>query len=56
MREDPFRGDAIPLKGPEWKGVYRARVGRYRIIFVPLRAEHIVEVIAIVPRAEKTYK
>lgn len=56
MREDPFRGDVLPLKGAEWKGIYRKRAGRYRIIFVPLREEHIIEVIAIVPRTEKTYK
>lgn len=56
MQEDPFQGDVLPLKGAEWKGMYRKRSGRYRIIFVPHRAEHLIDVIAIVPRTEKTYK
>jgi mRNA-degrading endonuclease RelE of RelBE toxin-antitoxin system len=27
MESDPMAGDVIPLKGPEWKGRYRKRVG-----------------------------
>ena len=30
MRDDPFKGDVKPLKGKEWKGRYRKRIGRYR--------------------------
>jgi mRNA-degrading endonuclease RelE of RelBE toxin-antitoxin system len=33
LEENPFRGDVKPLKGKEWKGYYRKRAGRYRIIF-----------------------
>lgn len=28
MVEDPFQGDVVPLKGKEWKGSYRKRVGK----------------------------
>src|SRR4030095_14132988 len=33
MQHDPFRGDVIPLRGRQWQGRYRKRVGRYRIFF-----------------------
>ena len=56
MAEDPFRGDVVPLKGKEWKGWYRKRVGRYRIIFVPHQNAYIVDVTAILARDEKTYR
>ena len=56
IAEDPFRGDVLPLKGKEWEGYYRKRVGRYRIIFFPHQNQHIVDVTAILPRDEKTYR
>jgi len=56
LEADPFRGDAIPLKGRRWQGRYRKRVGRYRIIFAPQHAERIVEVSAILLRDEGTYR
>jgi mRNA-degrading endonuclease RelE of RelBE toxin-antitoxin system len=56
MRDDPFSGDVIPLKGRRWQGRYRKRVGRYRIIFLPNHAEHIVEISAILLRNEQTYR
>lgn len=56
MREDPFRGDVIPLKGKQWKGRYRKRVGRYRLIFIPVHSERIGEISQILPRTEKTYR
>ena len=56
MAEDPFRGDVKPLKGVEWQGHYRKRVGRWRIIFVPDASEHRVEISAILLRSEKTYR
>ena len=56
MRDDPFGGDVIPLKGRRWQGRYRKRVGRYRIIFLPNHAEHIVEISAILLRNEHTYR
>jgi mRNA-degrading endonuclease RelE of RelBE toxin-antitoxin system len=56
MRDDPFRGDVIPLKGRRWQGWHRKRVGRYRIIFVPHFTERIVEVSTILLRDEGTYR
>ncbi len=56
MRDDPFRGDVIPLRGRQWQGRYRKRVGRYRIFFMPHHDTHIVEVSAILLRDEQTYR
>ena len=56
MAEDPLRGDVKPLKGPQWKGRYRKRVGSYRIIFVTSQEGGTVDVSAILPRSEKTYR
>lgn len=54
MADDPFRGDVKALRG-RWKGRYRKRAGRYRIIFIPLHRERIIEVSAILLRTERTY-
>ena len=35
MQADPFQGDVKALRGDEWRGVFRRRLGNYRIIFVP---------------------
>jgi mRNA-degrading endonuclease RelE of RelBE toxin-antitoxin system len=56
MRDDPFQGDVQPLKGKQHKGRYRKCVGRYRIIFTPNHDNRVVEVSAILPRDEKTYR
>jgi mRNA-degrading endonuclease RelE of RelBE toxin-antitoxin system len=56
MRIDPFGGDVKPLKGKKWHGRYRKRVGRYRLIFIPFHQTQTVEVSAILPRSEKTYR
>ena len=56
MADDPLRGNVKPLKGKQWKGRYRKRVGRYRVIFIPFYTERIVEVSAILLRSEKTYR
>jgi len=56
MRENPFRGDVRALKGKKWQGRYRKVVGRYRLIFIPYYQERIVEISAILSRAEKTYR
>jgi mRNA-degrading endonuclease RelE of RelBE toxin-antitoxin system len=54
MADDPFRGDVKLLKGAQWQGRYRKRVGRWRIIFIPDQNEHLVEVSAVLLRSEKT--
>ena len=56
MQEDPLQGDVKPLKGKEWHGWYRKRVGRYRLIFTLDRPGRIVEVAAILIRDEGTYR
>jgi mRNA-degrading endonuclease RelE of RelBE toxin-antitoxin system len=56
LAEDPFRGDVKPLKGAQWQGRYRKRIGRWRIIFIPDQRERLVEISAILMRSEKTYR
>ena len=56
LEADPFRGDVMPLKGRQWQGRYRKRVGRYRIIFVPHHDTHRLEISAILLRDEPTYR
>lgn len=56
MEADPMAGDVIPLKGNEWKGHFRKRVGVYRIIFNLDRVAMTVAVSAILIRSEKTYR
>jgi mRNA-degrading endonuclease RelE of RelBE toxin-antitoxin system len=45
-----------PLKGKKHNGLYRNVSGRYRIIFEPMHAAHVVNVLAILVRNEKTYR
>ncbi len=56
MVDDPLRGDVKPLQGKDWKGRYRRRVGRYRIIFSVDQQNHFVNVALILPRNESTYR
>jgi mRNA-degrading endonuclease RelE of RelBE toxin-antitoxin system len=56
MESDPMAGDVIPLKGAEWKGRFRKRVGPYRIIFQLNRKEMTVAISAILIRSERTYR
>ncbi len=56
MAENPFGGDVKPLKGVQWQGRYRKRVGPWRIIFIPHQRERLVEIAAILLRSEKTYR
>ncbi len=58
LEKDPFAGDSKALKGAGWKGRYRKRVGRYRLIFILLSEPSTRRIIisAILPRSEKTYR
>lgn len=56
MRNDPFQGDVKALHGDEWKGVFRRRIGDYRILFVPDWTNQIVQILRIVVRSGKTYR
>jgi len=56
MESDPFAGNVKALQGQEWEGIYRKRAGKYRIIFELLHQKHVVRVLAILLRSEKTYR
>lgn len=58
MRQDPLAGDSKALKGAAWKGRYRKRVGRYRLIFIPHSHPRNprITITAILLRSEKTYR
>ena len=56
MEANPMAGDVKPLKGPEWKGRYRKRVGPYRIIFSLDHKVRAVAISAILIRSGKTYR
>jgi mRNA-degrading endonuclease RelE of RelBE toxin-antitoxin system len=56
MQDDPFLGDVKALQGEEWKGVFRRRLGDYRVLFIPDWGNHIVNVLRIVIRSAKTYR
>ena len=56
LGQDPFRGLVKPLKGGPHKGLYRKVSGRYRIIFEPIHATRIVQVLAVFLRNERTYR
>jgi mRNA-degrading endonuclease RelE of RelBE toxin-antitoxin system len=56
MERNPFEGNIKALKGKQWKGRFRKRVGDYRIIFIPDHTKRRITISAILPRSEKTYK
>ena len=56
MRGDPFQGNLTSLKGHQWKGRFRKRVGRYRLIFFPHYSEHLIEISQILIRSEQSYR
>jgi mRNA-degrading endonuclease RelE of RelBE toxin-antitoxin system len=56
LADDPFRGLVKPLKGKEFRGLYRKVSGRYRIIYEPMFTASTVEVVAVLLRNEKTYR
>ena len=58
LKKDPFAGDSKALKGPVVKRRYRRRVGRYRLIFIPLPHPTTprLTITAILLRTEKTYR
>ena len=56
MKEDPRKGDVRPIRCGRFKGTLRRRVGRYRIIFSLDYEAQVIDIAAILPRAEKTYR
>lgn len=56
MASDPFQGDVKALKGEEWHGVFRRRIGHYRLLFTVERSHQTVVVHQISLRSGKTYR
>jgi mRNA-degrading endonuclease RelE of RelBE toxin-antitoxin system len=56
MQTNPFQGDVKALQGEEWKGVFRRRLGDYRVLFLPDLEKQIVRVLGIAIRSRKTYR
>jgi mRNA-degrading endonuclease RelE of RelBE toxin-antitoxin system len=56
MASDPFDANVKALKGDEWQGVFRRRIGDYRIFFTADRGKQKVFVLRILLRSEKTYR
>jgi mRNA-degrading endonuclease RelE of RelBE toxin-antitoxin system len=44
------------LKGGEWKGIFRKRVGPFRLFFFADHTAKRVTVIRVIRRTEKTYR
>ncbi len=55
MAADPFQGNVKVLYGEEWKGVFRRRIGDYRLLITADRKRNIVRVARILLRSGKTY-
>jgi mRNA interferase RelE/StbE len=55
MTEDPFQGDVKALQGKEWSGMFRRRIGNYRVLFSVNHAKKLVVVHQISIRSAKTY-
>jgi mRNA-degrading endonuclease RelE of RelBE toxin-antitoxin system len=56
MAADPFQGNVKALEGEEWKGVFRRRMGDYRLLFTADREKRTVHVLRILLRSGKTYR
>jgi mRNA-degrading endonuclease RelE of RelBE toxin-antitoxin system len=56
MQTNPFQGDVKALQGEEWKGVFRRRLGDYRVLFFPDLEQHMVRVLRIAIRSRNTYR
>jgi len=55
MEVDPFSGDVCPIKSGTFKGCFRRRVGKYRIIFDLIYNQKIVLIARILRRGDTTY-
>jgi mRNA-degrading endonuclease RelE of RelBE toxin-antitoxin system len=54
MATDPFQGNVKALQGEEWKGVFRRRMGDYRLLFTADHEKKLVVVQQISLRSGKT--
>ena len=56
MATDPFQGNVKALQGEEWKGVFRRRMGDYRLLFTADHSKKLFVVQQISLRSGKTYR
>lgn len=56
MSDDPFQGNVKALQGAEWRGVFRRRIGDYRILFSANRARQKVSILRILIKSASTYQ
>ena len=56
MAQDPLQGNVKALKGEEWKGVFRRRMGDYRLLFTADHRKKLFVVQQISLRSGKTYR
>lgn len=55
METDPLLGNVRALQGDEWKGVFRRRIGDYRVLFTVNHAKQTVSILRILIRSGNTY-
>ena len=56
MGSDPLQGNVKALQGGEWKGVFRRRLGDYRLLFTVDRVGKRVVIHQILIRSGKAYR
>jgi mRNA interferase RelE/StbE len=56
MAQEPLQGNVKALKGEEWKGVFRRRIGDYRLLFTVNHEEKLAVIHQISRRSGKTYR
>jgi mRNA interferase RelE/StbE len=52
LEQNPLYGNNIEALTGKLKGLYRYRIGDWRVIFRLKREQHVVEIIAILPRGD----
>jgi mRNA interferase RelE/StbE len=52
LEQNPLYGNNIKALTGKLKGLYRYRIGDWRVIYRLKREQHVVEIIAILPRGD----
>ncbi len=52
LEQNPLYGNNIKALTGKLKGLYRYRIGDWRVIYRLKREQHLVEIIAILPRGD----
>jgi mRNA-degrading endonuclease RelE of RelBE toxin-antitoxin system len=55
-KDDSQWSNVKALQGAHWKGLFRTKVGPYRIIFQRAPSRGVAEIAAILIRSKDTYK